>query len=211
MTLDVPAVVGFPLTVPVVALMVRPFGSPVWLQASGLPAVELPTIGRLTVSPTLLVWLPGLVILIESLTAPVCHAPTGGVAPQVLHGEGAGGSVWLNAPPGLPAGIPAHLSPISPPVAVSNQAVPNGSVIVPAYRAPPMMLKPSLFPAGAGLTKSSPQLVPASGTYGRLMNGCVGRTVVAAFVAVGAAGAAGARESLRAGARLGGHDDLRRR
>ena len=75
----------------------------------------------------------------------------------------------MNAPPGLPAGIPAHWSPISPPVAVSNQAVPNGSVIVPAYKAPPMMLKPSLVPVG--LTKSSPQLVPASGSYGRLMNG----------------------------------------
>src|SRR5215472_13587214 len=75
-TLNVPVVVGVPVTVPVEALMVRVGGSPVALQASGLPAVELPTIGTLTLSPTLLVRLPGLVILIVSLIAPVgTHPP----------------------------------------------------------------------------------------------------------------------------------------
>src|SRR5262249_30968551 len=70
-TLDVPGVMKLPVTVPVVALMFRPSGSPVWLQASGLPAMKLPTIGRLTLSPTLLVLLPELVILIVSLIAPI--------------------------------------------------------------------------------------------------------------------------------------------
>src|SRR5260370_31494339 len=52
----------------------------------------------------------------------------------------------------------------------STQPVPNGSVIVPADRAPPTMLHPSLVPV-VGLTKFSKQAVPASSRYGRLMNG----------------------------------------
>src|SRR6266516_3414915 len=172
-TPDVPAVVGVPLTVPVVALMVRPAGSPVWLQVSGLPAVELPAIGRLTWAPTLFVWVPGLVILIESLTAPVATQPPAALLHRSSMAKGVVevDSVRLNAPPGLPGGIPAHLSPTSANVPGSNQPVPNGSVSVPAYRAPPMILKPSLFPPGAGLTKSSAQFAPASCRYGRFMYG----------------------------------------
>src|SRR5262249_58258985 len=83
-------------------------------------------------------------------------------------------SVRLNGPPLAPAAIPAHLSPISPPDRLSpgsNQPSPNGSVIVPAYSAPPTMLHPSLFPPGAGLTASTAHFMPASIRYGRVVYG----------------------------------------
>src|SRR5690242_6809580 len=73
--LNEPAAVGVPVMVPVEELMPRPVGSPVWLQVSGLPAVELPLIVRLTLAPTLLVCWPGPVILTESWMAPVCTHP----------------------------------------------------------------------------------------------------------------------------------------
>src|SRR5690348_12378866 len=165
-TPNVPAVVGVPVTVPVVAPMPRPAGSPVALQESGLPAVELPTIARLTLVPTLLVWVPGLVILIVSLIAPVgTHPPA-----ALLHccctanWPGAGVSVRLKSV--------EHLLEISLPSVGSTQPVSgNGSVIVLAYRSPPTMLHPSLSPPGVGLTASLPHFVPASSSYGRLMNG----------------------------------------
>lgn len=93
---------------PVEALMDRPFGSPVALQVSGLPAVELPTIGRLTLTPTLPVWLPGLVILTESLTAPVAAQPPAALLHRSSMAKVPVDSVMLNAPPVLPGGIPRH-------------------------------------------------------------------------------------------------------
>src|SRR5262249_52149210 len=162
-------VVGVPVMAPVDALMFRPAGSPMALQVSGLPAAELPWTGRLTLTPTGLVWAPGLPIETESWMAPVATHP---IAPllndALLHSDSTAKvpveSVSLKAPPGLPAGIPAHLSPISLAPVGSNQPLPSGLVIVSAYSAPPTMLHPSLFPPGAGLTKSLAHLFgPASG------------------------------------------------
>src|SRR6266705_3499760 len=92
------------LPVAVVALMVRPAGSPVWLQVSGLPAVELPAIGRLTWAPTLFVWVPGLVILIESLTAPVITQPRAALLHSVCTAKEPGAGVSVRSKP------VAHLS-----------------------------------------------------------------------------------------------------
>src|SRR5690348_12670857 len=116
-TLDVPGVVGIPVTVPDVVLMPRPFGSPVAFQASGLPALEAPTIGRLTVSPTLLVWPPGLVILIVSLIAPVGTQAFAALLHSVCTAKVPEESVRLKAAPALPGAILAHLPAISLPLA----------------------------------------------------------------------------------------------
>src|SRR5215472_5063492 len=143
------------------------------------PAVELPWIARLTVSPVAFCRVPGLVIETESLMALVAAHP---FAPllnaALLHSASTANlpvdSVRLKAPPGLPGRIPAHLSPISPPEPSFESIQPlggNGSVIVSAYSAPPKMLHPSLSPPGVGLTKSLPHAVPASGMYGRLVYG----------------------------------------
>src|SRR5215831_15892571 len=161
--------------------MVRPAGSPVALQVSGFPAVEDPWMGWLRLTRTGLVRVPGLVIDTESWMATVSistHPFAPPLNDALLHSDATAKdpvpSPRLNGPP-APVGSPRHLSPISPPDTLSlgsNQPLPNGSVIVPAYSAPPMMLHPSLSPPGVGLTESLPHLfAPASGMYGRLMYG----------------------------------------
>src|SRR5689334_16011344 len=107
------AVVGVPVTVPVAVLMLRPAGSPMAFQVSGLPAAEAPWTGWLMLTPTGLLRVPGLVIETESWMAPVATHP---FAPPLnaalLHSDSTAKmpvevpveSVRLKAPPGLPTG-----------------------------------------------------------------------------------------------------------
>ena len=119
-------------------------------------------------SPTLLVWLPGLVILIVSLMAPVGTQAFAALLHCCCTAKGSTRK-WKS----VRSNPAVHLSEISPPEGSLRSIQPvggNGSVIVLAYRSPPTMLHPSLVPV-VGLTLSWPQFVPASSSYGRLMNG----------------------------------------
>src|SRR5262249_60479545 len=134
-------------------------GRPMAPRCTGVPAGGLPWPGRLTMPPTGLVWAPGLPIEPESWMAPVATPP---IAPllndALLHSDSTAKvpveSVSLKAPPGLPAGSPAHLSPISLAPLGSDQPLPSGLVIVSAYSAPPTSVHPSVLPPRAVLARS---------------------------------------------------------
>src|ERR1019366_6750572 len=69
-----------------------------------------------------------------------------------------------------PDWIHAHLSPFSLPLLSVQPPAGNWSVTVSAYSWPSTIVTPSSVPAEPPFTKFSPQLVPASRRYGRLVN-----------------------------------------
>src|SRR5205085_9218137 len=73
-----------------------------------------------------------------------------------------------------PEEIQAHLSPFSLPELSVQPPAGNVSVIVSAYSWPSTIETPSRVPAEPELTKFSPQLAPASVTYGRLVKAMSG-------------------------------------
>src|SRR5438067_2434084 len=171
-TLNVPAAVGVPEIRPDDE-MDSPVGSPDALNVSVAPPESLAWICRLVAVPTVPVRLPGLVTMtvlpppptigweIWQLFVSLDHVDCMAKLPVV-------NDTFAEAP--WPEEIQAHLSAFSSPT-LSVQP-PGGfwSLMVSEYSWPSTMVTPSIVPALPPLTKFWPQLVPASVTYGMLVN-----------------------------------------
>ena len=134
-----------PLTTPVAVSMDMPAGSPVALQVSANPPLELPAIVRSYFPPATL-RLPGLVTVTASAD---CAVDITHPSAELLH-NGCMANEPVDRLTSAEDGDHAHSSAISPPETLSlgshHPETGNGSVMVSAYSWPPTMENPSSVP-----------------------------------------------------------------